>query len=41
MPTLQTQVGYAAIGATYFLLSGLIVLLRNRRETSRDSSAAA
>lgn len=41
MPTLQTLVGYAAIGATYFLLSGLIVLLRNRRETSRDSSAAA
>ena len=34
-PVLQTIVGYAAVGAVYFLISGVMVLVRESRRGAR------
>jgi len=34
MPILQTLGGYAAVGAMYFLISGLVVLFRESKSRS-------
>jgi uncharacterized membrane protein HdeD (DUF308 family) len=35
-PVLQTIVGYAAVGAVYFLISGLVILFRKPRAGARE-----
>jgi uncharacterized membrane protein HdeD (DUF308 family) len=35
-PVLQTLIGYAAVGATYFLISGLVILFRQSRAKTRE-----